>query len=332
MAKKIKWSLVGLVAAVMIALPYLGVNNYLLQVLITTITYAILGLAFGFTLKVGLPRFDIAAWWAVGAYTSAELMQKAHWPFWPTILAAGLVAVVLGYLVYSIALPRGMMVFLLFGMVLVLAVYQLVGSVKFFGGWGGTGILPRVTLGDFVFTSRASLYYMGLFFIGINLVVYYLLYNSRIGRAWNAIGSSLKLASSVGVDVVRYRMVNVLIGNFFLAIAGAYVVACNQLANPAIFSFGASVNVMMYVIVGGVRFNLIGPMVGALVITFVPEYLRAARQWQPVFTSVATILIIEFLPNGLLGLIEKQVWPFLKRNKWLARMLGKSPAEPRLPA
>jgi branched-chain amino acid transport system permease protein len=251
-------------------------------------------------------------------------MQKAHWPFWPTILVAGLVAVVLGYIVYVLALPRGMMVFLLFGMVIVLAVYQVVGSVHFFGGWGGTGILPLVKFGNYVFKSRMSLYYMGLVFLGINILVYYLLYNSRIGRAWNAIGSSLKLASSVGVDVVRYRMANVLIGNFFLGIAGAYVVACNQLANPAVFSFAASVNVMMYVIVGGLRFSLVGPLVGALIITFIPEYFRSLATWKSVVSSVAIIIIIVFLPNGLLGLIERHVFPWFKKNKRQARLSGKA--------
>ena len=79
MSKTVKIILLVIVAAVMVALPYTGVNNYILQVMVTTLTFAMLGLAFASTLKVGLPRFDIAAWWAVGAYTSAELMLKAHW-------------------------------------------------------------------------------------------------------------------------------------------------------------------------------------------------------------------------------------------------------------
>lgn len=326
-SKKIKRALLGILVAVMIALPFLGVNDYILEVLIVTITYAMLGLGFAFTLKVGLPRFDIAAWWAVGAYTTAELMQKAHWSFWPTIIVAGLIAVILGYLFYAIALPRGMMVFLLFGMVLVLAVYQLVGSLSFFGGWGGTGILPRVTLGSYVFVSRPSLYFMGLFFLIINIGVFYLLFNSRIGRAWNAIGSSLKLASSVGVDVVKYRMANVLIGNFFLAVAGSYVVAANQFANPAVFSFTASVNVMMYVIVGGMTYSLSGPLIGALLITFIPEYFQTMEQWSPVFTAIVTMLIIIFLPRGILGIIEDRVKPWYMRSKWLARLRGEPDQE-----
>jgi len=320
--------MLGILILLLIALPWIGLGNYLLQVLINSLTYGMLGLAFALTLKVGLPRFDAAAWWAVGAYTSAELIQKAGWPFWPTILIAGIVSVILGWICYVVAMPRGMMVFLLFSMVIVLAIYQILGSVKFFGGWGGTGVLPPVSIGNFEFTSQTSLYLLGLCFLALNVVVYYLLFHSRIGRAWDAIGSSLKLASSVGVDVVKYRMVNVLIGNFFLGLAGSYTFACNQLATPSLASFSSSVNVMMYVVVGGMRFSLAGPLIGAVIITFIPEYLRAAREWKDVFSSIAIILIIIFLPQGLLGLFEKYIIPWFTRSRFFARLRGKTKEEP----
>jgi branched-chain amino acid transport system permease protein len=323
--------LLSLLGAVLLTLPWMNVNDYILQVLVAFMPQAMMGLAFALALKVGLPRFDIVGWQAVGAYTSAELMLRAHWSFWPTILVAGIIAMLLGWICYRAALPRGMMVFLLFGMVIVLAVYQLFGSLSFFGGWGGTGILPPVALGSFKFTSRQSVYYLGLGFLVVNVFVYYLLYKSRIGRAWDAIGSSLGLASSVGVNVVRYRMANVLIGNFFLAISGSYLIACNQMANPGSFTFANSVGVMMYVVVGGLRFAIAGPLAGAVIITLIPEYLRFAKQWAPVLTGIVTIAIIVFLPNGLLGLFQKRVGPWLGKGKWLARLSGRSKEGPEVP-
>ena len=110
-----------------------------------------------------------------------------------------------------------MMVFFLVGMVITMVFYQVFGSLKFFGSWGGISDIPPASIGSFQFIHKPELYYMGLFFLAITLVVYYLLYNSKIGTAWNAIGSSLKLANSVGIDIVKYRFVNILIGNFFLA-------------------------------------------------------------------------------------------------------------------
>jgi branched-chain amino acid transport system permease protein len=304
----------GVLILLLIALPRL-VNPYVLQILILTITYAMLGLAFSLTLRVGLPRFDIAAWWAVGAYTTALLMKKAGMSFWPTVLIGGIFAVLLGWLIFKIAIPRGMMVFLMFGMVTAMAMQQLFGSISYFGGWGGTGLVPRPTLGPFTFIRKPELYYMGLFFLTLTVVVYYLLYNSKIGRAWNAIGSSLRLASSVGVDVVKYRMANVLIGNFFLAMAGSYYIAYSLTAVPSTFSFHNSIYVMMYAVVGGLFHSLAGPIIGAAIITFVPEYFRVAKEYEPIITSVAIILIIIFMPMGILGLIDQRIKSWFVRIK-----------------
>jgi len=299
----------------LIGLPWF-VNPYVLQVVILTIVYSMLGLAFAFTLRVGLPRFDVAAWWGVGAYVTAMLVLKAGVSFWLTIPAAGIIAVILGWVIFKIVIPRGMMVFLLAGMVLTMATQQIFASVPFFGGWGGTDVIPFPKIGPITFIDKTAVYFLGLVFLGINLLVYRVLLNSRIGRAWTAIGSSLGLASSVGVDVVKYRMANVLIGNFFIAVAGSYLVASTLVAIPTMFTFTNSISVMMYVVVGGISYSLVGPIIGAIIVTFIPEYLRMAKEYEPIITSAAIILIIIFIPGGILGLVKMRIWP------WLARRLS----------
>jgi branched-chain amino acid transport system permease protein len=306
--------LLALLVILILALPWL-INPYVLQILIFTITYSMLGLAFAFTLKVGLPRFDVAAWWGVGAYTTALLMQKVHMSFWLTLPIGAFIAMFLGWLVFVIAVPRGMMVFLMFGMVVAMAMQQLFGSIDFFGGWGGTGTVPEPALGSFIFVHKPELYYLGLFFLGINLLAYWAFYNSKIGRAWNAIGSSLKLAGSVGVNVARYRMANVVIGNFFLALAGSYYVAFSRIAVPDAFGFHNSIFVMMYAVVGGLFHSLLGPIIGALIVTFIPEYLRLAKEYEPIITAIAMILIILFMPMGILGVYDNRVKSWFSRRR-----------------
>ena len=311
MSKAQKVALAALLI-VALALPWF-VSSYTLQILIQTITFSMLGLAFASALKVGLPRFDIAAWWAVGAYTTALLMKKTDMSYWLTLPIGGVAAMLVGWLIFTIAIPRGMMVFLLFGMVTAMAIQQFFGSIGFFGGWGGPGLVPRPTIFSHRFVSKTELYYLGLVFLVLNICVNYRFFNSKIGRAWNAIGSSLRLADSIGVDVVGYRMANVLLGNFFLAIAGSYFAAYSPTVMPATFSFGSSIYVMMYVIVGGLFHSLAGPIVGALVITFIPEYLRMAKEYEPIITSAAIIVIIIFMPLGVLGLFDGRVKPWLMR-------------------
>jgi branched-chain amino acid transport system permease protein len=310
---------VGVLVALLMALPWL-VNPYVLQVFILTFTYSMLGLAFALTIKVGLPRFDVAAWFGVGAYSTALLMLKGGLSFWPAILIGGIIAVVLGWIIFAAAIPRGMMVFLMFGMATAMTIYQVFGTVRFFGGWSGTPVVPPPTIGSFVFVNKPALYYLGFLFLVTNIAVYRLLYNSRIGRAWNAMGSSLKLASSVGINVVRYRMANVLIGNFFIALAGGYFVAYSLVASPANFGFHNSLFVMMYAVVGGLAHSLAGPIVGAFVLTFTPEYFRVAKEYESIITAVVMILIIIFMPTGILGFYEGRVKHRFTRINWIRRM------------
>ena len=317
----------ALLIALLLLLPWL-INPYVLQIVILTITYSMLGLAFALSLKVGLPRFDIAGWWAIGAYTTAMLVIKTGISFWLTIPIGGLLAVLLGLIVFSIIIPRGMMVFLLFGMVLTLGIQQTL-ALKFFGSWGGPGVVRPAAIGSFTFIRKPGLYYMGLFFLALNVIVYRALFTSKIGRAWNAIGASLKLADSIGISVVKYRIANVLIGNFFLAVAGSYYVAYNQAVSPTTFSFPSTVYVMMYLVVGGLANNLTGPMIGALIVTFIPEYLRMAKEYEPIVTGVAIILIIIFMPKGIMGLVDGRIRPWLIRTKWSGRFFTpKSRARP----
>jgi len=213
-----------------------------------------------------------------------------------------------------------MMAFFIFCMVLSMAFYQIYGTVSFFGGWSGIVSVPVPTIGSFSFISKQSLYYMGLGFLVLNGVVYYLFYKSKIGRAWNAIGSSLGLARSLGIDVVKYRMANVLIGNFFIALAGSFFVAYYRAATPGVFSFSAGLNVMVYLIIGGFTYSLSGPIFGALIATFIPEYLRVEAQYQTIFSSAIVILILMFLPQGILGLLDRKVRPWLTSRKWYGRL------------
>ncbi|MBN1322174.1 MAG: branched-chain amino acid ABC transporter permease [Thermoleophilia bacterium] len=311
-AKKV---VLAVVIAVVLALPWL-IGPYTVQLFILTMTYGMLGLSFAFTIRVGLPRFDSAAWWGVGAYTTAILMTKADMSFWLTLPIAGAVSMVVGYLVYRIAIPRGMMVFLMFGMVIALAIQQLFGSVEFFGGWGGTEVIRTPSIGGLVFDGKRELYYLGLGFLGFNLLCYYALMHSRIGRSWNAIGQSVKLASSVGIDVVRYRMANVLISNFFLALTGSFYMAFSLVAVPATFGLHKSLNVIMYVVIGGIAYSLSGPLVGALILAFVPEYMRVAAEYESIITAVVIILVVIFLPGGVLGWVNDQARPWFLRREW----------------
>lgn len=313
---------IGILLLFMLLLPLI-INQYILQIVIMTIASAVLGLTFMLSLKVGLPRFDIAGWMGVGAYTSALLMTKAGMSFWPTVVIGGLISVILGWIIYIIPMRRGMITFFIFTMIMSMALFQLFGSLDILGGWTGTGVVATPTLGPLKFEGKFSIYYLGLFFIVLVIVVLNLLYKSKIGRAWNAIGSSPKLASSVGVNVIKYRMANVLIGNFIISMVGSYFIVYARAAVPTAFSFALSIQMMMYVVVGGMFYSVAGPIIGATIIAFLPEYLRIADQYASILTSAVIILIVIFMPMGILGLFNMRIIPWFYRTKLYARIKAK---------
>ncbi len=309
---------IGVFALILFIVPFV-INPFQVQVVILTITYAMLGLAFALSMRVGLPRLDVGAWYGVGAYTTA-LLLKAGWNFFLAALIGGFIAVAIGYIIFSLAIPRGMLAFFALCLVVPMAFYQMFGSVKIFGGWGGTINVPPPMIGSFAIVTKPQLYFLALFFLALTITVYYLLYNSRIGRAWDAIGSSLKLAGSTGINVVRYRLANVLIGNFFIALAGSLLVAFYRAAVPMQFSFAVGLPVMGYLIIGGMMHSLTGPILGAIIVTFIPEYFRFAQQYQSIIVSVIVILILMFLPMGITGWIDQKVKPWLLKKQWYKRI------------
>lgn len=306
---KIKPAVLAVVALVAITLP-LYATPYMLQIATTTACFAMLGLAFGLGMRVGLPRLDIAAWWGVGGYATAVLMEHGV-SFWLTIPAGGLISVIISFLVFSLALPRGMVAFFVFSMVIAMAFSQVFGSLSFLGGWGGITGVPSPTIFSFAFDTQNRIYYLGLLFVVVTIAVYLAFYHSRIGRAWDAITSSPRLAGSVGVDVVRYRMVNILVGSFFIAAAGSFYVIHYHAAIPSVFSFTAGVNTIAYLFIGGFTHSLAGPILGAFIVTFIPEYLQFAQTLRPIIIAAVVIFILMFLPAGLLGVWDNKIKPRL---------------------
>jgi branched-chain amino acid transport system permease protein len=196
-------------------------------------------------------------------------------------------------------------VFFSFAMLVSLVIQQTVAASNFFGGWAGIESMPPPAIGSFVFRGKTEYYFLGLFLLSINFVTYYLLYDSRIGRAWTAIGSGVGFAKSLGVNVVRYRLFAVIISSFFCAVSGSYLASYQMYIIPDSFGFYQSIMIQMFSLVGGLNSFLAGPLVGAAIMTFIPEYLKVTAEIEPILTAVVIILVILFMPLGILGLVRR---------------------------
>ncbi|MBW1799759.1 MAG: branched-chain amino acid ABC transporter permease [Deltaproteobacteria bacterium] len=305
MDKRKKIVTVIIVLILLVLLPLVITNDYILHLIIYAGMYGILGMGFSMMWKNRLISCGQAGFFAVGAYTSGMLTTATGISFWLALPIAGIVSALFALVIFSAALRAGPLVF--FGMSLVSSfiIMEVLGTVEFFGGWEGIWDIPSPTVGSFEFFTKTSNYYLILALLLINVLVFYALYKSRIGRAWTAIGSSVQLAEAQGINVYRYRLAASVIACFFAGIVGAFYAHYQNLLVPTTFSFLLSIYVQMFALLGGLGFFILGPIVGAIVMVFLPEYLRVAEQFQPIFFAILIILIVIFLPGGILSIPKR---------------------------
>ena len=223
-----------------------------------------------------------AAFFGVGAYTTAILCTRFHWfPSWLGIIAGAALAGVVGWLV-------GKPVLRLNGNYLAMATLGL-GEIAFIlfqqvkGLTGGTvGILdiPPLSVFGLKFDTDFKLFFvvwalvMVLMLLSINLVY------SRVGRALRALHSSEVAADAMGVNTSRYKVQVFVLSAVFAGLGGALFAHFQKYINPESFTLALSILFITMVVVGGMG-NIWGGLVGVVILTFLPSVIQALPQWIP---------------------------------------------------
>jgi branched-chain amino acid transport system permease protein len=125
-----------------------------------------------------------------------------------------------------------------------------------------------------------------------------------MGRIFSYINENDTLAESVGINVHAYRLAAFTIASFFAGIAGAFYAHYNTYASPVEFSVSTSVLVFLFCVIGGTR-SLVGPVIGALFLTAVPEFLRGAKLFQSLIYAIIVLVVVFIFPDGLISLPDK---------------------------
>jgi len=293
-------------------------DPYRLHILILTMLHIILALGLSFVMNTAQVPLCQAAFVGIGAYTSTLLVMRLNFSFWLSLPLAGLVTAICGIL---IGLPtlriKGIyfaMATFAFGEIVRLI---FIGWVSLFGGANGISSIPPPNpieiplLGTVKFQTKVPYYYFTLVVLIICLTVIQRLTQSRIGRAFTAIRESELLAQSTGVDPMRYKLFAFAINSLFAGIVGSIYAHYFHFIGPQDFTFWQSVEYIVFVIVGGVE-TIGGPVLGSIFLTFLPEFLRVAVEFQVVIYGLALILVILFMPKGFMGLVFKIIPKFSK--------------------
>ena len=298
--------LILLIFAVLI--PLVVRNPYKLTLLITVGTGAILAMTFVLLLKTGLVTLAIAAFWGVGAYVSTMMAIKLNQSFWMCLPASVIVTGALAFLLGIFLVRNSGFSFVIMTMILGMVFVVAVGSVNWLGGYSGVIQIPRPTpinlpfLPPIKFISNMAMYYLMIFLMLLVVVVFAAFYNSSIGRAWTVIGLNRQLAESLGINVFKYRLLAFVLSGATSGLVGSFYAHYVGSVRPDAFNLFKTVYVHIYAILGGIEFPLLGPIIGSLVMVLFPEYMRITHELESIITGGLLIVLIIFLPTGILSL------------------------------
>jgi branched-chain amino acid transport system permease protein len=310
MGKKNMLSLL-ILAAVVLALPLGLGNSYYLNVLVFVGIYSLitigLSLLMGYTGQISLGQ---AAFFGLGAYTSGVLSAKFGVSPWLGLLAAIFVTGGIAFLIGAPALKlKGhylAMATLAFGYI-VFIVFNQASSLT--GGPSGFGQIPRFRLGNFLLRSDVHYYYLVWTLVIVVLLGSLNIIHSRVGRALRSIHEGELAANIMGVNTAKYKIQVFVLSAVYASLAGSLYAHFITFLNPTPFGFHFSIVLVAMVAVGGMA-NVWGAMIGAALLTLLPEYLRAFHDYDILIYGSILLVIMIFLPQGLfvgiLSLIKKE--------------------------
>jgi branched-chain amino acid transport system permease protein len=263
-------------------------------------TASLLALSIYLTLSCGMLAMANAAFMGIGAYTASILTMNHDWPF-PAAIAAGmaapaLVAFVIGKPTLRLSGVYLAMATLAFGEVVRLAIIRAEGLT---GGALGLNGIPQLTQ-----------WWHVLLAVVLVLALLARLRRSKIGRAFEAIKEDETAAGLMGIDVDGHKMLAFALGAAIAGLAGVLNAHLTFFIGPQEFGFDRGVEILTMTILGGIN-SLFGPVIGAFIITLLPELLRGLKDYRAVANGLILVVIVLFMPKGL--------W----NPAWMRRLLGR---------
>ena len=288
-----------LVMAALIALPWIESDKFALHVLslIAIASIAAMGLQvlLGYSGQLSIGQ---AAFYGIGAYTSALLTVNLGLPFPLALIGAGVAAAIASLLMVPITrLTGAYLAVATLGFSII--VYLFIKNEEWLtgGSYGFIGI-PRAELFGYVLRDPRSSYYLN---VGVAAIVYFVfarIEGSRFGRAINAIRQDADAAGASGVRVTLLKSECFVIAAFVAGLAGSLYAHEVRYLAPNDFTFWKSIEILIMVVIGGVG-SLAGAILGAAVVVGLPEYLRAMGDYRMLVFGAILIATMLFGEGGL---------------------------------
>ncbi len=282
---------------VLLVLPPVAPRFYvyiLALILVTALLAMSLNLTVGYG---GLFQFHHGVFYGVGAYTIALMLTRTSLPKWVGFIAGPVVAMVVGLLIgwFCIRLTR-----LYFGM-LQISLGSLIWAIvfrwyDFTGGDDGIHGIPTPS----VLRSLNNSYYFILLVVAICLVALYIIVKSPFGATLQAVRDNPERCAAVGINVRRHQLIAIVIATFFAGVAGVLFVVLERSVFPNLLFWVLSLEIFIMCLLGG-WFTFAGPILGAAMMVSLRTFVGRYTEYWTLILGVMLILLIFFLPEGIMG-------------------------------
>ncbi|MDR2459395.1 MAG: high-affinity branched-chain amino acid ABC transporter permease LivM [Deltaproteobacteria bacterium] len=318
MAAKHKKLYAILALAFLVTIPF-WVSPYVVMILITALIYICLGLGLNIVVGVsGLLNLGYVAFYAIGAYTYALLNHSFGLSFWICLPLGALTATTLGLLlglpILRLSGDYLAIVTLGFGEIirLVLTNANFTNGPSGIGGIappGLFGINLNATVKPFLVNlhlmhkdmdlNKVLIFFIMLLMVILTIICVFRLENSRLGRAWLALREDEVACQAMGINRTKAKLTAFAIGSTWAGLAGVVFASQITFINPSNFTFMQSVMILSIVVLGGMG-SIPGVIVGAIVLTLLPEYLRGFANYRMLLFGLLMVLMMVFRPGGLI--------------------------------
>ena len=296
----------------MAVIPALLQNAYWTDVLVFFLIYIIFATSLRIVISTGQISFAHPGLAAIGGYCSGALAINLDLSFWVSLplaaLISALTSLVIGYPTLRI---RGVYFFLVTFMFTSL-VAVIFGNfwIPTFGGWRGLLDIPRPSsitipgLLDIDFSNDLAYYYLTFFLTAAVVLATYRLEKTRFAWVFNAIESADRLAESVGIHLMKYKLLAFVMAGAMAGAAGALFAHYQRIITPYDFDLQMGILLFIYIVVGGMG-TVLGPLLGVIAIRVLAQYLYQFREYETMILGIILILFLRFIPGGLINLFDR---------------------------
>ena len=287
--------------AVLVAVLPLGMNTYWTEVAVNVGLYALLALSLNVILgQAGIFHMGHAAFYAVGAYVTAILNTHYQIPILLLIPVAGAAAALFALIVARpiIHLRGDYLLIVTIGIVEIVRIALINDVFGLTGGANGIFGIARPELFGIKIRKAIQFYYLIWIMVGLTVLLFHWLSESRFGRALNCIKEDDTAAEGCGMDVAHLKLMAFVIGAFWAGMAGNLFAAKMTIISPSSFTFWESVVVFAVVILSGG--SQIGVLLGTFLIVALPEMFRDFASARMLVFGLAMMIMLVVRPQGLL--------------------------------